>query len=203
MRFKKTNLFGAMALVAGVAVLGGGQFAYAQGNSNGQGNANGNGNNLGQGNASDGIMGMIVTDKRIYYTGDSLEISLRFPRGSDVVTSGEVDASVLIFTPNDEAEPIVLPVSGEASPTERKLFEMQQVDISALPAGQYQLGLVLTVPDGDPLMIGDWHRGLLGLIDVVGIRITDEPQDDDEDGDGMLDDDEDGDGFSDDDAAAE
>lgn len=183
------------ACAISVALLGGAHGAYAQG----QGKANGSGNNLGAGNASDGIKGMIVTDKRIYYTGDPLEISLRFPRGSDLVTSGDVDASVVIFTPDEEAEAIVLPVSGEASPSVRKLFELEAVDISALPAGQYQLGLVLTQPDGDPLVVSDWHNGLLGLIDIVGIRVTDEAQEDDEDGDGMVDDDDDGDGFSDDD----
>lgn len=185
------------ACAISVVLLGGAQFAFAQGS--GQGNANGSGNNLGHGNASDGIKGRIVTDKRIFYTGDPLEISLRFPRGADLVTSGDVDASVIIFTPDDEAEAIVLPVSNEASPSVRRLFELEAVDISALPPGQYQLGLVLTEPDGDPLAVADWHNGLLGLIDIVGIRITDEAQDDDEDGDGMVDDDDDGDGFSDDD----
>lgn len=189
----KHTLTSLSACAFSVALLGGAQFALAQGN------ANGTGNNLGNGNASDGIKGMIVTEKRIYYTGDPLEISLRFPRGSDLVTSGEVDASVIIFTPGEEAEAIVLPVSGEASPSVRKLFELEAVDISALPAGQYQLGLVLTQPDGDPLVVSDWHNGLLGLIDIVGIRITDEAQEDDDDGDGMVDDDDDGDGFSDDD----
>lgn len=194
---KQTFIFTVCAI--SMALLGGAELAYAQGN--GQGNANGKGNNLGNGNASDGIHGRIVTDKRIYYTGDPLEISLRFPRGSDLVTSGEVDASVIIFTPDDETDPIVLPVSDEASPSVSKLFEMEAVDISALPAGQYQLGLVLTAPDGDPLAVTDWHNGLLGLIDIVGIRITDEAQEDDADGDGMVDDDDDGDGFSDDDEA--
>ncbi|MDP1933018.1 MAG: hypothetical protein Q8L60_16320, partial [Gammaproteobacteria bacterium] len=185
MRSNKFYMTTLAACAVSIVLLGAAQSVYAQGNSNGQGNANGNGNNIGRGNASDGIMGMIVTDKRIYYSGDALEISLRFPRGADIVSSGEVDASILIFTADEGAEPIVVPVSSEASPTKRKIFEVEQVDISALPAGQYQLGLVLTVPDGDPLMIADWHKGLLGLIDVIGIRIADEAQADDEDGDGM------------------
>lgn len=194
MRSIKQTFTTLTACAISVVLLGGAQLAFADDD-----NGRGRGNNLGKGNASDGIKGRIVTDKRIFYTGDPLEISLRFPRGSDLVTSGEVDASVIIFTPDDEGAPIVVPVSSEASPNIRKLFELEAVDISALPAGQYQLGLVLTAPDGDPLAVTDWHNGLLGLIDVVGIRVTDEAQEDDEDGDGMVDDDDDGDGFSDDD----
>ena len=209
--------------------------AYAQGNGNGNGNGNaggngnGNGNaggknkNIGVGNASDGIMGRILTDKGIFYTGDPLDIGLKFARGAELITGGEVDAFVVIFapTPDEEEEEmegeegseseegfeteealtdaVVLPVSDVASEEEQKLFELEAVDTSTLPAGTYQLGLILTIPGGDPLLINDWHNGLLGLIDVRGLTITDEAVDFDEDGDGEVDDDEDGDGFSDDD----
>ena len=63
------------------------QLTLAQGNSNGNANAkansNGNGHgknkNIGVGNASNGIMGRIVTEKGIYYSGQSVEIGIRFP----------------------------------------------------------------------------------------------------------------------------
>ena len=209
--------------------------AAAQGNSqgNGNGNANGKNKNIGVGNASDGILGRISTNKGVIYTGQPLEISVQFPRGSELISEGSVDAYVVIFAPtvtdeeddsdttdstdsnsedstddtdtsSDEggtsaalSDPIVVPVSDVASEDSAKLFEMQEVDLSTLAAGTYQLGLILTNPGGDPLTIGDWYTGMLGLIDVVGLTITDEAVDFDADMDGEVDDDADGDGLSD------
>ena len=75
--------------------------------------------------------------------------------------------------------------------------------MAALPAGTYQLGLILTNPGGDPLVINDWFKGLLGLIDIVGLTVSDEALPFDEDMDGQVDDDTDEDGFSDDDSEEE
>lgn len=210
-------LFGLLlALSAGTAL--------AQGNSQGKGQ--GQNKNIGVGNASDGISGRIITNKGIVYTGDPLEISIQFPRGSDLVNDGSVDAYIVIMAPtvtdevDDDAssddsdasdddtsagtsaalsDPVVLSVSDIASVDTTKLFELEQVDLSELAGGTYQLGLVLTNPGGDPLVIGDWYTGLLGLIDVVGLTVADEAVDFDLDGDGEVDDDADGDGLSDDD----
>lgn len=205
---------------------------WAQGNSQGKGN--GKNKNVGVGNASDGISARIITAKDIFYTGDPLAISLKFNRGAGLVSSGEVDAYVVIFTPVQESsddsgesdsdsgsdssetsddvtttdtqaalealsDAVVLPVSDQANSEEQKLFEIENVDVSALPAGTYQLGLILANPGGDPLNINDWFKGLLGLIDIVGLTISDEALSIDADGDGEVDDDLDGDGFSDDD----
>ena len=198
------------------------QLTLAQGNSNGNANANANSNgnghgknkNVGVGNASNGIKGRIVTEKGIYYTGQSVEIGIRFPRGSELITEGSIDAFVVIFAPvidNDDSDSdtatdssvdalsdaVVLPVSDVASEDTVKLFDVEAVDVDTLAAGTYQVGLILTNPGGDPLSINDWYTGLLGLIDIVGITITDEAVDFDADGDGQVDDDADGDGFSD------
>lgn len=231
----------ALALAISLLLLVLTQGVQAQGNSEGkgkgnsasaaasQGNGKGKNKNVGVGNASDGIAGSIITSKDIFYTGNPLDISLRFARGAELITDGEVDAYVVVFPPaapveeeeepveveeetdtdatEDEAEPVsetnalsdpvVLPVSNIASADSAKLFEIEAVDVSTLPAGTYQLGLILTNPGGDPLMISDWYRGLLGLIDIVGLTVSDEAVDFDQDGDGEVDDDEDGDGFSD------
>jgi hypothetical protein len=155
--------------------------------------------NIGSRNASDGIQGRVLTEKHVIYSGDPLDISLRFARGARLITSGTVDASVVIFTPYASTQPIVLPVDSNVSVTARRLFKIEAADVSTLPAGLYQLGLILTVPGGDPLVLSDWYRGLLGMVDVIGIRITDVPLDDDANRDGHLDDDANGNGFSDDD----
>jgi len=201
------------------------QTASAQGNSAGKGN--GKNKNVGVGNASDGIHASIITGKDIFYTGDPLSISLKFTRGADLVTGGEVDAYIVVLAPaaaagddgdtdtdtdtdTDDstaadtaaaldalADAVVLPVSDQASTDAKKLFDLEAVDVSALPAGTYQLGLILTNPGGDPLLINDWFKGLLGLIDIVGLTVSDEALEADEDGDGEIDDDDDDDGFSD------
>ncbi len=218
-------------VVLSLALLITSSAALAQGNSQGKGN--GKNKNVGVGNASDGISASIITAKDIFYTGDPLAISLKFNRGADLVTSGEVDAYVVIFAPvvdsSDDSgdtdsssdtdtgdgttdttttdtqaaldaltDAVVLPVSDQANSDAQKLFELEAVDVSALPAGTYQLGLILANPGGDPLNINDWFKGLLGLIDIVGLTVSDEALDIDADGDGEVDDDADGDGFSDD-----
>lgn len=223
---RTANLF---TLLVTLAALSLSQAAAAQGNSAGKGS--GKNKNVGVGNASDGISAKIVTAKDIFYTGDPLSIALRFSRGAELVSSGEVDAYIVIFAPapattaDDDSDSdtetdadsnaedstaidtaaaigaltdaVVLPVSDQASADEKKLFELEAVDVSALPAGTYQLGLVLTNPGGDPLVINDWFKGLLGLIDIVGLTVSDEALAADEDGDGEIDDDNDDDGFSD------
>ena len=67
-----------------------------------------------------------------------------------------------------------------------------------LPAGQYQLGLVVTVPNGDPTNLQDWYGGFRGLLDMEGVYISAELLPEDADGDGECDFDADGDGFCDD-----
>ena len=113
---------------------------------------------------------------------------------TDTGDSTAADTDAALEALNDA---VVLPVSNQASSDAQKLFEIAAVDVSALPAGTYQLGLVLTNPGGDPLIINDWFKGLLGLIDIVGLTVSDEALAIDEDGDGEVDDDADGDGFSD------
>lgn len=144
------------------------------------------------------IRGKILTRRHVYYNGDLLEISLRFARGAPLVRNGEVDAWVVIYTPADEQEPVVIPVSELASTEIRRLFVVEDIDLSELPAGQYQLGLIVTIPGGDPLLLQDWYHGLRGLLDIVGIRLTDILLEDDRNRDGFIDSDFDGDGFSDD-----
>lgn len=209
-------------VLAAVILLVSTQLVFAEGNGNGNGNGHGKNKNVGVGNASDGIKANVVTNKRVFYTGDPLSISVRFARGAELISSGEVEASVVIFSPisavSEEAidgdtpestdtstdpsvgaltEAIVLPLSVDSSADTYKLFELDNVDIGSLPAGTYQLGLILTTPGGDPLVINDWYRGLLGLVDIVGLTVTDKAVDFDQDGDGQVDDDADGDGFSD------
>lgn len=141
------------------------------------------------------IMAPTVTDDADSAADDDSTTTDTTDTTADADVSGD---DTPVGTSTALSAPIVLPVSDVASANKTKLFELEQVDLSVLAGGTYQLGLVLTNPGGDPLVIGDWYRGLLGLIDVVGLTITDEAVDFDQDADGVVDDDADGDGLSDD-----
>ena len=188
------------------------QLATAQGNSanapghagNGPGKsefAPGNNRNLGHGNASNGVKAIIKANRQIFYTGDLLEIGVRFPRGAELVQNGEVDAYLMIFEP--DATLGALPISQQAGPETTNLFRIEELDADFLPEGVYQLGVVLTVPGGDPLNMADWYNGMLGLLTVRGLTVSSEALDIDDDGDGFVDDDSTGDGFVDDDESTD
>lgn len=195
--FQKTRMLVvlfALAIGSAQTVMAQGNSANAPGNS---GNAPGKNKNLGHGNASNGVKAMIQTNRQIFYSGDLLDIGVRFPRGADLVRDGEADAYLMIFHPDTTLQAV--PISQEASPNTAKLFRIEEVDVDFLPEGVYQLGVLLTIPDGDPLNVSDWYNGLLGMLTVKGLTVSASALDIDENGDGFVDDDTTGDGFVDDD----
>jgi len=145
-------------------------------------------------NGKSAIKGNLWTRHHIYYVGDELEVRVQFPRGHDLLEAGDADAHVVIFATDGSVIDVPVPADIGAEP--RKFFSIESVDLDALAEGQYQLGLVLTVPDGDPALLEDWYGGFRALLDSEAIYVAAEPVDDDADGDGELDDDEDGDGLS-------
>ncbi len=168
--------------------------AAAQGNSQ---NAPGQNKNIGHNNASDGVMARIQANRHIFYQGDPLEINVRFPRGSQLITSGEVDAYLIIFEPS--AYMGAIPLNDVAGPGNHNLFNVDAVDVEEIPEGVYQMGVVLTIPDGNPFNVEEWYNGLLGLLTVQGLTVSASPLDIDENGDGFVDGDENGNGFVDED----
>ncbi len=181
-----------IAAIAGFASTTYAESPNANNGNNGKGFGHGHWNDLAlQGPAA--IRGNLRTRQHIYYVGDELEVRLQFARGYDVLAEGEADAHVVIFA--SDGTLIVKTVPADVGPASRKFFSMESVDISALPEGQYQLGLIVTVPDGDPTLVEDWYGGFRALLDTESVYISDEPLDTDADGDGEHDDDEDGDGI--------
>ncbi|MEC8860304.1 MAG: hypothetical protein VYE29_09935 [Pseudomonadota bacterium] len=172
------------------------QPAFAQGNSD---NAPGKNKNLGHGNASNGVKAIIQANRQIFYTGDLLDIDVRFPRGAELISSGEVDAYLMIFGPDAVLQAVSISDLADTEPA--NLFQIDVVDVAFLPEGLYQLGVVLTVPEGNPLDISDWYNGMLGLVAVRGLTVSDTALEIDDDNDGFIDDeqDTDDDGFVDDD----
>ncbi|HEY0962004.1 MAG TPA: hypothetical protein VGE69_06580 [Pseudomonadales bacterium] len=186
-----------LVVLASVVLAG---TAHAQGNS---GNSKGKGPS---GNASPhasakhvvengrfAIKGNLKTRQHIYYVGDELEISVQFARGHNLLSEGEADAHIVIYSAEGDLSSV--PVPSDVGTAPRRFVRIESVDIAALPEGQYQLGLVVTVPDGDPAALEDWYGGFRGLLDSEAVYITDGPVDTDDDGDGEHDEDTDGDGI--------
>ena len=101
--------------------------------------------------------------------------------GGDSESTGE-ESTTSDTEVEGEEEP---EVEDEAGP--RNLFTVPQVDDQEIPAGTYQLGLILTSPGGDPLDLSTWYNGLLGLVHVRGLTVSAEALPADSDGDGMMD----------------
>ena len=134
-----------------------------------------------------------IRTKHIYYVGETLSVFVKFSRGIDILADELADAHIIVVTPNTDA--YSFPVDSSIGPQDRKFFSLDIENAETLPLGQYQLGLVVTIPGGDPMDIKDWYNGFRGLLDMEGIYISDQPLPEDVDADGECDADADGDGF--------
>lgn len=194
---RKSLLQVPLALIA-IAGMTSSVLAEGNGNDNSKGNNASENGQLNSGhvvqNGRSSIKGNIWTRKHVYYVGDELDIRVQFPRGSDLLESGDADAHVVIYSNTGAVTDVPVPADVDAEP--RKFFRIASVDLNSLPEGQYQVGLVLTVPDGDATLLEDWYGGFRALLDSEAIYIAAERIDGDSNGDGELDDDEDGDGIA-------
>lgn len=148
---------------------------------------------LNKGNSD--IQGNVKTKQHIYYEGDALQVSVKFSRGLELLANETVAAHLVVIS--QDTSIFSVPVETTIGEVERMFFDLV-VTTETLPVGQYQVALVVTLPDGDPLNLQDWYNGFRGLLDVEGIYISDEPLPEDADADGECDFDQDGDGFCDD-----
>ena len=139
------------------------------------------------------FQGNLKTGQHIYYEGDALDISVQFPRGGALLAEGEADAHIVIFS--FDGSLISVPVGDDIGSASRRFFPIEEIDTASLPEGQYQLGLVLTIPDGDPTLVDDWYSGFRALLDTEAVYISDEILAGDDDEDGEWDDDFDDDGI--------
>jgi hypothetical protein len=138
--------------------------------------------------------GIVTSEKSIYYEGDTLDIRVKFPRGGDLLAAGEADAHIVIYSRDRTVTAV--PVASNIGSQERRFFSIDNINIATLPEGQYQLGLVVTVPAGDPLLLADWYSGFRGLLHTKSIYVSAESLQGDANRDGEWDDDEDRDGIS-------
>jgi len=197
---KRKSLFKVPFIVMAMASVAGSALAddNGRGNDNGKSNANSGNSSHAPGklvqNGRTAIKGNIWTRRHVYYVGDELDIRVQFPRGHELLESGEAEAHVVVFAATGSISDV--PVPADVGEEARKFFRVESVNTQTLPEGQYQVGLVLTIPDGDATALEDWYGGFRGLLDSEAIYIASEHVDGDSNGDGEMDDDEDGDGIS-------
>lgn len=154
--------------------------------------------------------GLIQTLQHVYYPGDTLEIRVTFPRSLAGVWLGEADGYLVIQMPTgDYLPPILLIATGaregleplipEAVPDVSTQMLTLPLDTGSLPEGSYQMALILTASEGDPMLVQDWYGGFQGFAAVTRFQFASEPGtvEDDLNADGEVDDDVDADGYSD------
>lgn len=144
--------------------------------------------------------GGFLPSKHVYYPGDTLQIRVVIPRSLKGVWNGEAEAHLVVYAPageNGETTVLSAPLILETPDKPQMMIEVKDLDTSKLLPGEYQLGLVLTIPEGDPLALADWYEGLKGLIGVARVKFSAGPDEEDPDGDGTVEGDEDGDGYPD------
>jgi hypothetical protein len=160
-------------------------------------NAPGQAKKLSKGSSD--VKGNLKVSQHIYYEGDTIEVSIKFSRGWELLADGTADAYVVVISP--ETELLSFPVDPSFGPSDRKFFsvplESTLESTNALPVGQYQLGLILTVPNGDPVNLIDWRNGFRGLLDMEGVLISDQVLAEDADRNGECDYDNNDNGFCD------
>lgn len=108
--------------------------------------------------------GLIQLNQQIYYTGDRLQINLVIPEELKAALRNEAQAHLAVHFPDGgfEAYPVV----------EEGSFLEATVETSALAAGDYQLALVFTEPDGDALVLTDWYNGFAGLVSFNHLKLS-------------------------------
>jgi hypothetical protein len=146
--------------------------------------------------------GLIQMHRHIYYLDAAsptvMEVAVVFPKSLDPVWTGEADAWLVIWVPNAEevlSYLVKAQLTGEGTtlaagwvPDQpRNLLTIDWKDLSTLPAGDYQMGLILTKQGGDPADLAQWYGGFSGLVSVTRLKITTGLDEEDQDGDGEPD----------------
>ena len=146
--------------------------------------------------------GLIQLQRHIYYldavSPADLEVAVVFPKSLDPVWTGDADAWIVIWVPDEEEVPSYLvkaQLTGEDSylsagwvpDKPRNLLTVGVEGLNELPEGDYQMGLILTKQGGDPAELADWYGGFSGLVSVTRIKITTGPDEEDLNADGEPD----------------
>lgn len=143
---------------------------------------------------------------------DKLDIKVKIPHRFKAFWNYNADAHLVAAFPSDDQtgqsdfvswniRDLLAGNLESPDETEREhpVFKLDCDFLQTIPLGAYQFSVVLTIVDGDPTNLADWHRGFNGLLATSRIKINEDKDELDLNEDGEVDGDTDFDGLIDDD----
>lgn len=133
--------------------------------------------------------GLIQVDQNIFYSTDTLDVSVVIPQSLTAVWDGTAECYVIIrLTDGSLLDPFAITVS-EQTPDEPKTFVTLDLSATPLSEGEYQIALILVNAGGDPLSMADWYNGFNGMAGATKFEVKEQcdADDDDSDCDGLMD----------------
>jgi hypothetical protein len=118
--------------------------------------------------------GYVQTGKTIHYPGDAFSLRAVIPKSLKDVWDGKAVVNIVITMPGGGA--ISVPVPAKDPSTEgdkvREIVPLPAEVMKTLPAGDYQMAMVVTKIGGDPLNVGDWYGGFKGMLGVKRVKVA-------------------------------
>lgn len=140
--------------------------------------------------------------------GEALAVKIKIPHKVKSFWSHKADAHLVAAFPSDDESGQskfiswnlrdVIVSGAELSDGKEKdhpIFKLSCDALQSVPTGPYQFSIILTVTDGDPTNLADWHRGFNGLLATSKVKINRGFDESDLDEDGEVDGDTDFDGI--------
>jgi hypothetical protein len=167
-----------------VAALVGSMGVWAAGNGNGNGADRGQGpdhsaraqtpaeamhNPQGLSGRPGSARGLLKLNQHVYYAGDALQVRVVYPRSLQAVWSGDAVGHLVVYVPSGQPVTVPLPATVPNQPIQ--VLDLTDLNTSQFAEGNYQIALVLTAPEGDPLKLADWYAGFRGLLSVEQFKI--------------------------------
>ncbi len=167
-----------------VAALVGSMGAWADGNGNGHGADRGQGadrslraqtpaeainNPQGLSGRPGSARGLLRLNQHVYHAGDTLQVRVVYPRSLQAVWSGDAVGHLVVYVPSGQPVTVPLPATVPNQPIQ--VLDLTDLNTAQFAEGNYQIALVLTAPEGDPLKLGDWYAGFRGLLSVEQFKI--------------------------------
>lgn len=154
-----------------------------------------------------GGSGYVQADKTVHYPGDKFALKAVVPKSLKDVWAGKAVVKIVITMPGDLGAVVVdvpTPAADQATQGDkpRQLVELPADVMATLPAGDYQMAMIVTKLGGNPLNLNDWYGGFKAMLGVKRVKIaaTTTPDAEDPNKTGNVTGDTDSDGYPDSDA---
>jgi hypothetical protein len=151
--------------------------------------------------------GFIQTGKTVHYPGDSFLLKAVVPKSLKDVWEGKAVVKIVITMPGDQGAIVVdVPTTNPESEGDkvRPIVPVPAEAMATLPAGDYQMAMIVTKLGGNPTNLNDWYGGFKAMLGVKRVKVvaTTTPDPEDPNKTGLVSGDKDGDGYADSDANA-